>query len=151
MYRGDEQSELDLRLFRIWSKATKALFENAKRSIESHGISPDHFMILELLYNKGPHPIQRISEIFSIPSGSITYVVNKLEKNGYVKREPCPTDRRTINVNLTEKGEVLLNEIFPKHVKVISQNLSFISNEEKLQMIQLLKRTGLGAQELREE
>ncbi|OBZ17570.1 MarR family winged helix-turn-helix transcriptional regulator [Bacillus sp. FJAT-26390] len=147
MYQGNEQSELDLRLFRIWAKASKAVFENVQRDIASHGISPDHFMILELLYNKGPHPIQRISEIFSIPSGSITYVVDKLEKNDFVKRQPSPTDRRTSNVNLTDKGEALFNEIFPKHVEVISQNLSYIDNDEKLQLIHLLKKIGLGAQE----
>ncbi|WP_053376396.1 MarR family winged helix-turn-helix transcriptional regulator [Paenibacillus sp. FJAT-27812] len=147
MYQGNEQSELDLRLFRIWAKASKAVFENVQRDIASHGISPDHFMILELLYNKGPHPIQRISEIFSIPSGSITYVVDKLEKNDFVKRQPSPTDRRTSNVNLTDKGEALFNEVFPKHVEVISQNLSYIDNDEKLQLIHLLKKIGLGAQE----
>jgi MarR family 2-MHQ and catechol resistance regulon transcriptional repressor len=151
MYKGDEQSELDLRLFRVWTKASKALVENLKRDVEGHGISPDHFMILELLYNKGPHSIQRISEIFSIPSGSITYVVDKLEINSYVIRQPSPKDRRTSNVNLTDKGKALFNEIFPKHVEIITQNFSFISNEEKLQMIQLLKRIGLGAQELRGE
>jgi MarR family 2-MHQ and catechol resistance regulon transcriptional repressor len=148
MYQGNEQSELDLRLFRIWAKASKTVFENVQRDIASHGISPDHFMILELLYNKGPHPIQRISEIFSIPSGSITYVVDKLEKNDFVKRLPSPTDRRTSNVNLTEKGEALFNEIFPKHVEVISQNLSYIDNDEKLQLIHLLKKIGLGAQDM---
>jgi MarR family 2-MHQ and catechol resistance regulon transcriptional repressor len=148
MYQGDEQSELDLRLFRIWTKASKTIFDNVQRDIESHGISPDHFMILELLYNKGPHPIQKISEIFSIPSGSITYVVDKLEKNDFVKRLPSPTDRRTSNVTLTEKGEALFNEIFPKHVEIISKNISFIDNEEKLQLIQLLKKIGLGAQGL---
>ena len=77
-------------------------------------------MILELLYSKGPHPIQRISEIFSIPSGSITYVVDKLEQKDYVRRQSSPTDRRTSNVALTEKGETLFNEIFPKHAAVIS-------------------------------
>ncbi|KRF21558.1 MarR family winged helix-turn-helix transcriptional regulator [Paenibacillus sp. Soil787] len=148
MYQGDEQSQLDLRLFRIWIKASKAIADNAKRDIENHGISPDHFMILELLYNKGPHPIQRISEIFSIPSGSITYVVDKLEQKDYVRRQSSPTDRRTSIVALTEKGETLFNEIFPKHAAVISENLSFISNEEKLQMIVLLKKLGFGAQEL---
>lgn len=151
MYQGDEQGELDLRLFRVWAKASKVLFENMKRDIESHGISPDHFMILELLYSKGPHPIQRISEIFTIPSGSITYVVDKLEKNGYVRRQPSPTDRRTFNVILTESGEALFNEVFPKHAATISRNFSFIGNDEKLQMIRLFKQIGMGAQELGEE
>jgi MarR family 2-MHQ and catechol resistance regulon transcriptional repressor len=119
-----------------------------RKDIDSYGISRDHFMILELLYNKGPHPVQKICEIFSIPSGSITYVVDKLEKSGYVKRQPSPTDQRTSNVVLTEKGITLFDEIFPKHVETISKNFSFINDEEKQLLIDLLKRIGLGAKEL---
>lgn len=147
MYQGDKQSQLDLRLFRIWMKASKVLFDNIRKDIEeNHGINPEHFMILELLYSKGPHPVQKISETLSIPSGSITYVVDKLEKKGFVERHPSPTDRRASNVVLTDKGEALFDEIFPKHVETISKNLSFINNEEKEQLIDLLKRIGLGVQ-----
>jgi MarR family transcriptional regulator, 2-MHQ and catechol-resistance regulon repressor len=148
MWKEDEQKQLDLRLFRVWSKASKAVLDNVSKDIDSHGIRPDYFMILELLYNKGPHPIQKISEIFSIPSGSITYVVDKLEKKEYVKRRASPTDRRTSNVVLTEKGKTLFDEVFPQHVDMISQNLSFINNEQKLQLIHLLKKIGTGAKGL---
>jgi MarR family transcriptional regulator, 2-MHQ and catechol-resistance regulon repressor len=148
MLQPDEQTELDLRLIRIWGKASRAVFENVRKDIENHGISEPQFMILELLYSKGPHPIQKISEIFSIPSGSITYVVDKLEVKDYVKRQPSPTDRRGSNVILTEKGQALLSNIFPKHADVISANLSFVSNEDKLKLIELLKTIGLGAEDL---
>ncbi|MDR4410577.1 MarR family transcriptional regulator, partial [Bacillus anthracis] len=46
-----EKSQLDLRLFRIWMKANKAVFENIRKDIESYSISPENFMVLELLYN----------------------------------------------------------------------------------------------------
>jgi MarR family transcriptional regulator, 2-MHQ and catechol-resistance regulon repressor len=71
-------------------KASKAVVENIRTDIESHIISNENFIILELLYSKGPHPVQKISEILSIPSGSITYVVDKLEKKGLVERQPNP-------------------------------------------------------------
>nr|WP_220040950.1 MarR family transcriptional regulator [Niallia circulans] len=139
---------MDLRLFRIWLKASKAVVTNIQKDIESHKINSENFMILELLYSKGPHPVQRISETFSIPSGSITYVVDKLEKKGLVERQPNPNDRRASNVVLTQEGRALFDEIFPKHVATISENLSFISNEDKEILIDLLKRIGLGAQSL---
>ncbi|MCU6792922.1 MULTISPECIES: MarR family winged helix-turn-helix transcriptional regulator [Paenibacillus] len=148
MFQEDEQSQLDLRLIRVWGKASRTVFENVKKDIVSHGLDPVNFMILELLYSKGPHPVQKISETFSIPSGSITYVVDKLETKALVKREASPTDRRTSNVVLTEKGKLFFDEIFPKHVETISHNLSFISNEEKEQLIHLMKKIGLGAKEL---
>ena len=149
MYQGDEQSQIDLRLFRVWLKASKTIFNHAVKDVEKHGISLENFMVLELLYNKGPHTVQKISEKLSIPSGSITYVVDKLEKKEFVKREPSPTDRRASNVVLTEKGQRLFKEIFPQHVKVISENLSFICNEEKIQLTELLKRLGLGASQIK--
>lgn len=149
MYEGDEQSQIDLRLFRVWLKASKTIFDHVLKDIERHGISTENFSILELLFNKGPHTIQKISEKLSIPSGSITYVVDKLEKNDFVKRNPSPTDRRASNVVLTDKGQSLFEEIFPQHVEVISENLSFISNEEKLQLTNLLKRLGLGASQIK--
>ena len=148
MYQGDQQSQLDLRLFRIWMKASKVLFDNVRKDIERYDINPEHFAILEFLYSKGPHPVQKISETFSIPSGSITYVVDKLEKKGVVERRANPKDRRASNVVLTEKGEALFDEIFPKHVETISKNLAFVSNEEKEQLIVLLKKIGLGAKNL---
>lgn len=80
MFQGDEQSQIDLRLFRVWVKASKTVFDDVVKDIERSGISNENFMVLELLYNKGPHTVQNISEKFSIPSGSITYVVDKLEK-----------------------------------------------------------------------
>ncbi|MBQ6445936.1 MarR family transcriptional regulator [Cytobacillus oceanisediminis] len=144
----ENQNDLDLRLFRIWLKASKAVVTNIQKDIESHKINSENFMILELLYSKGPHPVQRISETFSIPSGSITYVVDKLEKKGLVERQPNPNDRRASNVVLTQEGRALFDEIFPKHVATISENLSFISNEDKEILIDLLKRIGLGAQSL---
>ncbi|MBO1511484.1 MarR family winged helix-turn-helix transcriptional regulator [Metabacillus bambusae] len=143
-----DQSDLDLRLFRVWMKASKAVVENIQKDIQSHNINNENFITLELLYSKGPHPVQKISEILSIPSGSITYVVDKLEKKGLVERQPNPNDRRASNVVLTEEGRTLFDEIFPKHVATISQNLSFISNDEKEQLIDLLKRIGMGAQNL---
>ncbi|QAY67913.1 MarR family winged helix-turn-helix transcriptional regulator [Paenibacillus protaetiae] len=143
-----ERNELDLKLFRTWVKASKSVFVNIRKDIENYNITPENFMILELLYSKGPHPVQKISDTLSIPSGSITYVVDKLEKKGLVERQASPTDRRGSNVVLTEEGTALFNDIFPRHVSTISRNLSFISDEEKEQMIVLLKKIGLGAQHL---
>lgn len=147
--QDQDSSELDLRLFRVWRNASKAVFENIGKDIENHKISAENFITLELLFNKGPHPVQKISEKLSIPSGSITYVVNKLEQKGLVERKPNPTDRRTFDVHLTEEGRALFAELFPKHVETISQNFAFISKQEKEQLIELLKKIGLGSQNLK--
>ncbi|MFS0725193.1 MarR family winged helix-turn-helix transcriptional regulator [Paenibacillus sp. 1P07SE] len=129
-------------------KASKVVFDNVRKDVDRYEISPEHFMVLELLYSKGPHPVQKISEKLSIPSGSITYVIDKLQKKGMVERKVNPTDRRAYHVVLTEKGTLLFDEIFPQHVETISANLAAITNEEKEQLLLLLKKIGLSAQDL---
>ena len=143
-----QHAEKELRLFRTRLKASKALYDNATKDITSHGLTIENFMVLELLYNKGPQYIQDISEKLMIPSGSITYVVNKLEKKELVKREISEENKRYCKVLLTKKGEDLFNEIFPKHVETIVQNLAVLDDSQKEQLTALLKTVGLAAEEL---
>lgn len=147
----NRETEEDLRLFRIWSRASRAIFGNIGRDIERHGLSPDNFMVLELLHSKGPQPIQRISERLSIPSGSITYVIDKLERKGFVERVQSREDRRTSNAVLTAAGSALMDDVFPKHAALIARNLSAATAEEKRMLAELLKRIGLHAEALAEE
>ncbi|MFF2093984.1 MarR family winged helix-turn-helix transcriptional regulator [Paenibacillus sp. NPDC058174] len=142
--RDAEGVELDLKLIRVLRNMVRELYASLERDIESHGLSIENFQILELLYNKGPQSIQKISDTFSIPSGSITYVVDKLEKKGLVERIPIPDDRRKTNVALTVEGRSNFDDIFPKHAQLISDNMSFATDEEKYLLIQVLKKIGYG-------
>jgi MarR family transcriptional regulator, 2-MHQ and catechol-resistance regulon repressor len=144
-----EYGEKELKLFRIWAKATKALFDNVAKDITAHGLTLENFMVMELLYSKGAHYIQEISEKLDIPSGSITYVVNKLEKKEYVRREIDDENKRYIKVILTKKGQDLFHDIFPKHVKMIVDNMAVLDDAQKEQLSTLLKSIGLAAEELK--
>jgi len=148
MYRKNKQTEVDLRLIRIWLKANRAVNEQIVNDIKRHELSVENFMILELLYNKGPQTIQKISERLSIPSGSITYVVNRLTNKNYVKREACEADRRSSYVILTEQGEKMFQQIFPEHVHMLSAILEPLTAEEKTTLAELLKKLGQHAERL---
>ena len=145
----EELHNLDLKLSRVWRRSMKAVADYIQQDILNHGLTLDTFIILELLYNMGPQSVQKISEKFSIPSGSITYVVDKLEKKELVFRQASPTDRRVSNVVLTERGRTMFDDIFPKHADVISQTFSFINDDEKRLLIDFLKKIGLGAEQLK--
>jgi MarR family 2-MHQ and catechol resistance regulon transcriptional repressor len=142
--RDAEGEKLDLKLIRVLRNMVKELYASLERDIDSYGLSIETFQILEFLYNRGPQPIQKISDTFSIPSGSITYVVDKLEKKGLVERVPILDDRRKTNVTLTAEGRSNFDHIFPKHAQLIFDNLSFATDEEKFELIQVLKKIGYG-------
>ncbi|WP_421617938.1 MarR family winged helix-turn-helix transcriptional regulator [Brevibacillus sp. TJ4] len=131
----------------VLSRAYNWVTAHSSRDIRRHGLNPTEFGVLELLYHKGPQPLQQIGEKILISSGNITYVVDKLEKKQLLIRRPCSHDRRMIFAELTEKGMSFLAEIFPSHREAIARAVSGLTAEEKRQAIQLLKKLGLTAQE----
>lgn len=136
-----------LDLIVVLSRAYNWVMAHSNRDIRRHGLNPTEFGVLELLYHKGPQPLQQIGEKILISSGNITYVVDKLEKKQLLIRKPCAEDRRVIFAELTEKGTQFLDDIFPSHHKAIEQAVGGLTSEEKQQAIQLLKKLGLAAQE----
>lgn len=142
---GQERDQA-LKLFVVLSRANKFILEHALRDMRKHGLNPTEFMVLELLYHKGPTPLQQIGDKILLASGSMTYVVDRLVQKGYLVRKPCEKDRRVIYADLTEKGKELFDRIFPLHEEVIYHALSGLNEEEKDQAITLLKKLGIEAE-----
>ncbi|WP_066289761.1 MarR family winged helix-turn-helix transcriptional regulator [Bacillus sp. FJAT-29937] len=140
---SNEQSAKSLKLFIVLSRAYRSISENANKLIQTYGLNPTEFAVLELLYHKGDQPLQQIGGKILLASGSITYVVDKLEQKGYIRRAACAKDRRVTYGQITEQGKAFIEGIFPDHEKHIHALMSELSEEEKDTAISLLKRLGL--------
>ncbi|PEM26371.1 MarR family winged helix-turn-helix transcriptional regulator [Bacillus wiedmannii] len=144
MTSNNEREDISqsLKVFIALSRVHRSVMDTTNKSIQSNGLNPTEFAVLELLYHKGGQPLQQIGERILIASGSITYVVDKLEKKGLVKRIPCPNDRRVIYAQLTESGENFIASVFPGHEQVIHQSFEMLTKEEKDELLDLLKKIG---------
>jgi MarR family transcriptional regulator, 2-MHQ and catechol-resistance regulon repressor len=137
------ESTQSLKLFIVLSRAYKAINEQVNKFIQTKGLNPTEFAVLELLYHKGDQPLQQIGGKILLASGSITYVVDKLEEKGLLKRIACPKDRRVTFAQITESGKTFIGEIFPEHEARIHELMSSLSPEEKETAIELVKKLGL--------
>ncbi|MCP8618099.1 MarR family winged helix-turn-helix transcriptional regulator [Salirhabdus salicampi] len=140
-----------LKLFVVLSKAFRSVSDLSQSDMINYGLNPTEFSVLELLYHRGDQPLQKIGKRILLASGSITYVVDKLEQKGYLYRKPCPTDRRVIFASISDKGKELLAQIFPKHWEGLEQIMAGLDDDEKKQAIELIKKLGQHADKLREE
>lgn len=143
-----KDSKMSLKLFIVLSRAYKVVNEQANGFIQTSGLNPTEFAVLELLYHKGPQPLQQIGGKILLASGSITYVVDKLEKKQLLKRVACPQDRRITYAAITEDGIELIERIFPEHEQNIHELLSVLSEEEMEQATAILKKLGLSIKNL---
>ena len=145
---ASDEVKQSLKLFIVLSRAHKAINEATNQFIQKNGLNPTEFAVLELLYHKGRQPLQQIGNKILLASGSITYVVDKLEKRGYIRRAFCPNDRRVTYAEITEEGKVFMDELFPLHEQLLHELLSALSAEEKETAIELLKKLGLSIKDL---
>ncbi|HLK60685.1 MAG TPA: MarR family transcriptional regulator [Chthonomonadaceae bacterium] len=147
--RYDPETQRALRLFVVLTRCYNSVAEHARQDIARHGLSGSEFGVLELLYHKGPTSLGVIAERILLTTGSLTYVIDQLEKQGLARRIACPTDRRVCYADLTEAGRERIQQIFPEHAARIRQALSGLAPDEQEAAIALLKKLGLSAQEPR--
>ncbi len=143
---NEEQVNQSLKLFIVLSRAYRALNEEVNRVIQQNGLNPTEFAVLELLYHKGDQPLQQIGGKILLASGSITYVVDKLEQKGLLRRAGCPKDRRVTYAQITDDGKKLIEEIFPEHSRRIHELTQALDPQEKGTAIELLKKLGLSVE-----
>ncbi|MGG0939779.1 MULTISPECIES: MarR family winged helix-turn-helix transcriptional regulator [Brevibacillus] len=141
--------ELSLKLFVILSRAYRSISDFVTDDMKRYGLNPSEFMVLELLYHKGEQPIQHIGKKVLLASGSMTYVIDKLESKQLLERKSSQEDRRVIYASITKAGKQLMDEIFPQHRAAIEKLFKGLTAEQKDTMIQLLKETGLKAANLK--
>ncbi|MFG1734744.1 MULTISPECIES: MarR family winged helix-turn-helix transcriptional regulator [Paenibacillus] len=141
-------TQLAMHLYRVFAKSFKSVNEHVVNGSKIEGFNPTSFAVMEVLFYKGRQPIQQIGAQLLLQSGNVTYVVDKLVEKGYVRRKPCPEDRRVIYAELTPPGEQLMQKLYPLHERHIQHALGGLDEEEKHQLIGLLSKMGKHAEQV---
>ena len=133
----------------VWLVLMKAYHALAARAEESlnlseTGLGDSDFRVLEALLSKGPLPVNTIGPKVWLTPGSISVAVDRLEKKKLVKRRTT-ADRRVRLVELTAKGRELVAKTFERHAAAMEKATS-LSKEERLKLLELLKKLGKGTE-----
>lgn len=140
-----------LRVLTILLRASGSVINMLKKDMSTYGVNPTEFTVLEVLYSLGEQPIQIIGNKVLLASSSITYVIDQLEKKGMVERIQSEEDRRVTLVSLTEKGEDLMEDVFPQHSDIIDRLFKDLSDKELSEFGESLKTVGYQAIDLYDE
>jgi MarR family 2-MHQ and catechol resistance regulon transcriptional repressor len=131
----------------LW-KAYDSLRTHAECHIHSLGIGFSDFGVLEALLHKGPMPVNTLGAKVRLTSGSITALVDRLERKGLLERREEPGDRRTRIVHLTPAGRKLISCAFAGHEAAMERATSGLTAAERAQAGELIRKLGLRSQEL---
>jgi MarR family 2-MHQ and catechol resistance regulon transcriptional repressor len=143
-YRGKKAAVRALDSYLKLMRAADTLGMKTLRYLKDHGLTESQFGVLESLHHLGPMQQNVISEKLLKSGGNITMVINNLEKQNLIRREVNPSDRRCVQVHLTDKGRALITGIFPAHVEFITAIMKTLSADEQEHLGRLCRKLGTG-------
>jgi DNA-binding MarR family transcriptional regulator len=97
------------------SKVCQKLITTLQKSFSENGIevTPIQGMLLFFLQKNDGSSLTQISQGLMLENPTVTGLIDRLEKLGYVKRSDHPSDRRIYLVHITEKGKKVANKTLP--------------------------------------
>ena len=95
-------------------KYTSSLYNSKEVEVfKKYGVLAQHFNVMRIV--KGAHPDAvspgKILEVMLDPGRDLTRLVDKLVKLGLLLRSTCPSNRRRVDINITEEGLALTEKI----------------------------------------
>jgi MarR family transcriptional regulator, 2-MHQ and catechol-resistance regulon repressor len=127
--------DINLNLVIAMARTYDGLFSKLEKNVQQSGLNISEFGVLEMLYHKGDQSVQKIAEKILVTSGTITYVINKLEKKNLVVRRKCEKDKRIFYVLLTEEGNKLISEVFKNHKEFLDDLLMDMDESSKKDLL----------------
>lgn len=115
-----------------------------------HGITQGRFLVMMLLLERQgtgcprPNTPAEIADCAQVSRATITGLLDTLERDGFVSREPDSADRRMITVKLTAAGTKFMNELLPAHFRLISTLMRGLSENERKTLVRLLAKVIAG-------
>ncbi|WP_101787171.1 MarR family winged helix-turn-helix transcriptional regulator [Nonomuraea indica] len=76
------------------------------------GLTLPGFRLMFKLWLLGPTRPARLAELSVLTRSAVSNLVNTLERDGFVARSRTAADRRSVHVDLTEKGRATMGEAF---------------------------------------
>ncbi|MDP8243799.1 MAG: MarR family transcriptional regulator [Candidatus Hinthialibacter antarcticus] len=109
---------------------------------QEYGTSPARFGLMMQLNMNKEHTLSPsdLAELTGVTRATITGLLDGLERDGFIQRQPDPNDRRSQTVHLTEKAQTFLDGFLPGHFKRIQGLMSNVSVKEKKQLVSTLTK-----------
>jgi len=125
--------------FGLFAEAFTGLTNRFAVQLEQHRLSSVEFEVLIRLA-RSPKRRLRMTDLAgqtSLSTSGVTRVVDRMDREGLIRREACASDRRSSYAVITEAGLQRLEEVLPGHLELMQQ--WFIGQLSPAQLDQLMQ------------
>ena len=141
-YQGTPEEIRAVNAYIKLQRAADATMARATRHLASVNLTKGQYGVLDVLFHFGPLQLGQLAEKVLKSEGTMTTVVDNLERRGLVERERNRHDRRVVTVSLTEAGRQLISEVLPVHIAALVEAMSILSPVEQEVLGRLCRQVG---------
>lgn len=128
----------DHELTELFYQVVRDINHLAKAGPPSENPFSGQYKCLFLLDKAESIPQKKLAEILEIRSTSLSELLGKLEKKGYISRRPSETDKRTYSISITPEGSREVQRVRSLRLKEHHELTEPLSQNDKKQLYELL-------------
>jgi DNA-binding MarR family transcriptional regulator len=125
-------------------QAGKAHRARAQEVLAAAGLYPGQEMILMSLWNENGQTLSSLAEGLCVQPATVTKMVTRMEKAGFIERRPDPNDGRSRRIYLTDAGLSVREETLGAWMALEADTVRFLSSDEQNILRNLLDKVADG-------
>ncbi|MDQ3050514.1 MAG: MarR family transcriptional regulator [Bacteroidota bacterium] len=111
------------------------------KKLKPYGLTPQQFNLLRILRGQHPNPatVNMLIERMIDKSSNASRLVDRLEQKGFVNRCTSVSDKRSVNVRITDKGLDTLKKLDEQYA-LLEEPIKSLSKDEARELNRLLDK-----------
>ncbi len=111
MTAGASDVPVDQRLCLALYQTSHAMDATYRLLLEQHGLTYPQYTVVSVLRQHGPTPVTGIARRLGLSTNTVSPLLKRLERQGWVSRRRSTEDERTVLVDLTTDGRRLSHDV----------------------------------------
>ncbi len=130
----------ELKIFIAMNRALNLINKTNFKVINKYKLTTPQFAVLEALYHKGDLSVGEVQEKILSTSGTIAVIIRNLEKDNFITRYQDKNDKRKYILSISEKGQLLMDKVYPEIERNILSQISVLDESEQDILLKYLKK-----------
>lgn len=131
---------IEIQVISAMRRLIRATDLDSKQLARQTNLTTSQLLVLELLAEASPQTVGSMAERVGLAQATVTSLLDRLEERGLIRRERSDTDRRQVNVELTEEGRSLERQTPAALQTRFLSNFASLQEWEKTMILSALQR-----------
>lgn len=112
----------------------------ARERAADHGLTPTQLSVVKLLETVGDLSLSALSERIRANNSTVTGIVDRMERDGLVRRERDARDRRVWMIRLTDRGRRVAQKVADTPWETLKRAIASLAADDQDRLLQIMEK-----------